>query len=239
MRPFRWTVSAPSRTGPVARWCSTRAAGTADGHGLLGRNYDFPTVTLSEFLGGQPWPDERPMVADPWIVEMHPTDGHASVCLVMGDVMGAMDGINSAGLAVALLADDVHPPLEASGRPQVGLSEIQVVRYLLDTCATVDEAKDALRIAKHYYQGLPCHFLIADRHGGSFVWEHSRHRNREIIVEPDDRARQSTRVHQPPVASLARCHRPRRRRSGGHRHEELRPMAGAHRGLAARNGHGC
>ena len=28
---------------------------------------------------------------------------------------------------------------------------------------------------------------IADRHGDSFVWEHSRHRNRELVVQPGRR----------------------------------------------------
>jgi hypothetical protein len=156
----------------------------SDGHPLLARNMDFPTTTFSEFQGRQPFPGERAAAADPWIVELHPDDGHASICIGFGDVMGGMDGINAAGLAVALLADSVQPPLEPLAGPQVGLSEAQVVRYLLDTCATAAEAKDALRLAKHYYQGLPCHYVVADRSGASFVWEHSRHRNRELVVEP-------------------------------------------------------
>jgi hypothetical protein len=60
-----------------------------------------------------------------------------------------------------------------------------VVRYLLDTCATVEEAKQALLLAKHYYFFTPCHFLVADRSGASFVWEHSPRRNREAIVTSD------------------------------------------------------
>jgi hypothetical protein len=96
-----------------------------------------------------------------------------------------MDGVNEAGLAVALLADNETPDPEPIGRPAVGLSEQQVVRYLLDTCATVDEAKQALLLAKHYYFFTPCHFVVADRSGRSFVWEHSPRRNVEAIVEPD------------------------------------------------------
>jgi hypothetical protein len=177
-------------TVPTRAGCSVAyypGDSTTNGHGLLGRNYDFGISTLSEFLGSQPWPGERPMVSDPWIVELHPSGGLASLTLGMFDVLGAMDGINSAGLTVALLADDVNPGLEPSMALQVGLAESQVVRYLLDTCRTVEDAKDALRIAKHYYLGIPCHFVVADRKGASFVWEHSRHRNLEIIVEPDDR----------------------------------------------------
>ncbi len=89
------------------------------------------------------------------------------------------------GLAVALLADNESPDPEPTGGPQVGLAEQQIVRYLLDTCATVDEAKDALLLAKQYYFFVPCHFVVADRSGRSFVWEHSATHNREAIVEGD------------------------------------------------------
>ena len=182
--PFRSDALGTLSRRPACSVTFHPGASMSDGHPLLARNMDFPTTTFSEFQGRPPFPGERAAVADPWIVELHPDDGHASICIGFGDVMGGMDGINAAGLAVALLADSVQPPLEPTATPQVGLSEGQVVRYLLDTCATVAEAKDALRLAKHYYQGLPCHYVVADRSGASFVWEHSRYRNREVIVEP-------------------------------------------------------
>ena len=159
-------------------------AGTKDGHGLLARNFDFPTATFTQLMGLPPLPGERPLAADPWVVELHPDDGYASVVVGIMDLMGAMDGINDAGLTVALLADNETPEPEPTGAPQVGLSEQQVVRYLLDSCATVEEAKEALLAAKHYYFFTPCHFVVADRSGDAFVWEHSPRRNRELIVTP-------------------------------------------------------
>ncbi len=159
--------------------------GTKDGHGILSRNFDFPTATLDQIMGGPGQPGERPLAADPWVVELHPDEGYASITVGIMDVAGAMDGINEAGLAVALLADNESPSPEPTGGPQVGLAEQQVVRYLLDTCATVDEAKDALLLAKQYYFFVPCHFVVADRSGRSFVWEHSAGHNREAIVDAD------------------------------------------------------
>jgi hypothetical protein len=156
---------------------------TKDGHGILSRNFDFPTATYSQMVGAAPPADERPLAADPWVVELHPDTGYASLVVGIMDVMGAMDGINEAGLTVALLADNETPEPEPVGGPSVGLAEHQVVRYLLDTCATVDEAKDALLAAKHYYFFTPCHYVVADRTGRSFVWEHSPRRNREVIVD--------------------------------------------------------
>jgi hypothetical protein len=164
---------------------------TREGHGVLARNFDFPVATFTQIVGLPPLVGERLLAADPWVIELHPDDGYASVTVGIMDLMGAMDGINEAGLSVALLADNETPDPEPTAQPRVGLSEQQVVRYLLDTCATVEEAKRALLLAKHYYFFTPCHFLVADRSGASFVWEHSRRRNHEVIVDaaPETRGR--------------------------------------------------
>ncbi len=58
-----------------------------------------------------------------------------------------------------------------------------MLRMLLDTCATVAQAKEALLMTKQYYYAVPVHYLIADRHGEAFVWECSQTRNREHIIE--------------------------------------------------------
>ncbi|WP_122263766.1 C45 family autoproteolytic acyltransferase/hydolase [Ornithinimicrobium cerasi] len=156
---------------------------TANGHGLLGRNFDFPTGTYSEIVGRPPTPGEGRLAADPWVLEIRPDHGHATVVVGIMDMMGGMDGINEAGLAVTLLADNESVAAEPSVVPQVGLSEQQVVRYLLEACRDVEEAKQALLLAKQYYVFVPCHFLVADRAGRSFVWEYSPGHNRECIVE--------------------------------------------------------
>lgn len=154
------------------------------GRSLLARNFEFPTGTYSELNGGARRPNERPLGADPWVIEPHPQDGYATLVVGIMDLLGGMDGINEKGLAVTLLADNESPHPEPSVVPQAGLSEQQVVRYLLDSCQDVGEAKQTLLIAKQYYNFVPCHFLIADRSGASFVWEYSPGHNREHIVEP-------------------------------------------------------
>ena len=173
--------------GPAG--CSTvvyPGSGTKDGHTLLARNFDFPTATFDELRGLPARPGTRRLAADPWIVELHPEGGLASVVIGIMDVLGGMDGVNEAGLAVSLLADNESPAPEPVGeRVQVGLSEQQVVRYLLDTCTTAVEAQEALLLAKHYYAFVPCHFVVADRTGASFVWEHSPGHNHEHVVVPD------------------------------------------------------
>lgn len=186
---------------------------TADGNGVVSRNYDFGTGTL---LDARPKPGELPVNARPYLLELHPDRGHASLALCAFDLLsGVLDGINAEGLTVTMLADDElqpkypNDPAEEGG---VGLDECQVLRFLLDTCANVEEAKEALLLAKQYYSFIPNHYLIADRHGKSFVWEYSHAHNREYIVENPGRPLISTnfRMHQhldgknPPSARQAK-----------------------------------
>jgi hypothetical protein len=97
-----------------------------------------------------------------------------------------MDGMNSAGLTVACLADGAErgdPPAERAYNTGVGLGTLQMQRYLLDTCGTTAEAKEALLTTKQYSEWIRCHYLVADRHGNAFIWELSPDGNREYILE--------------------------------------------------------
>ena len=155
----------------------------ASGHPTLSRNYDFPTGTLTEILGGEAQSGELPMTARPYVVETHPSDGGpACLFLCAYELLGGcIDGVNSEGLVVALLAIDEPVDADATLAPAVGLNEIQVLRFLLETCASTGGARDALLAAKQHWMFLPCHFLVADAAGDSFVWE--RTANREHLVE--------------------------------------------------------
>jgi hypothetical protein len=157
---------------------------TAAGHGVVSRNYDFTTGTL---MGTRPANGQLPATARPYVMEMYPDRGYASLSVCAYDLLGGvLDGINSEGLTVALLADDEiiakfgREPVPEGG---IGLYELQTLRMLLDTCATVEEAKEALLTTKQYYSFVPVHYLVADRHGKAFVWEHSHFRNRQHIIE--------------------------------------------------------
>lgn len=169
--------------------CSTvyyPPAYTQEGHAILSRNYDFTTGTIADLVGQPSPPNLRPTTADPYILEITPDQGYASLTLCAYDLLGGcVDGMNSAGLTVALLADDESMskyPMEPTRSAQAGLSEIEVTRFVLDTCATVDEAKAALMSVKQYYSFIPCHYIIGDRQGNSFVWEYSHAHNKEYIT---------------------------------------------------------
>jgi hypothetical protein len=157
---------------------------TADGKSVVSRNYDF---TLGTLRGSKPGPGEEAATTKPFLIEMHPERGYASLAVHSYDLLGGtIDGINSEGLTVAILADDElmsQHRMEGTFEPAAGLGVLQTARFLLDTCANVEEAKEALLQIKHYYEFIPCHYLVADRHGKSFVWEFSHTHNKEYIVE--------------------------------------------------------
>ena len=159
---------------------------TAEGKSIVSRNYDFTTGT---FRGTKPAAGELASTARPYLVEMYPDKGYPSMAMVAYDLLsGVIDGMNSEGLTVALLADDeLHEryKMEPTHDDAVGLGVLQMQRLLLDTCANVEEAKTALLMTKQYYELVSVHYLIADRHGKSFVWEHSQAHNREYIIESD------------------------------------------------------
>jgi hypothetical protein len=156
---------------------------TVEGRGVLSRNFDFTTGTIQ---GKKVPPGEISISSNPYVIEMYPDRGHASITLCLFDLLGgAVGGINAEGLTVALLADQdvlTEVPADPAPGPQAGLAVIQVARYLLDTCANVEEAQDALLEAKLYYLYIPCHFIVADRHGASFIWENSLIMNHGHIV---------------------------------------------------------
>jgi hypothetical protein len=171
-------------------------ATTVSGGGYLGRNYDFPICSLAEMLR-VPLPSsvmasQRPVMSQPYVMSWYPMDGgYASVAIHAFDLLsGTLDGMNSEGLVVAILADEeardaLGQQIERHPGPQqaIGLHELQVMRLLLDTCATAEDARTALLAVKQYYRFMPNHYLVADRAGHSFVYENSTGRNAQHVLE--------------------------------------------------------
>jgi len=154
--------------------------------GVLSRNLDFTTGNM---IGRRPRGTQPAALSRPYIIESYPDEGYPSLFLCSMDLLGtAFDGINSQGLCAALLTDTElmrEHKMEPSNDLQVGFNEIQLIRYLLETCADVDEAKDALLQVKQYYSFVPCHYIIADANGRAFLWELSYSRNKSHIIDSD------------------------------------------------------
>jgi hypothetical protein len=157
---------------------------TAAGTSVVSRDYDFSTGSLS--FGFLP-PGMLHPTSRPYLVELHPDRGYASIAMVAYDLLsGVLDGMNSEGLTVTMAMDDElfsKYTQEPTLAPATGLGELQTMRLLLDTCATAEEAKEALLTTKQYYQYVPVHYLVADRFGKSFVWEYAEGHNKEFIIE--------------------------------------------------------
>ncbi|HKV91045.1 MAG TPA: C45 family autoproteolytic acyltransferase/hydrolase [Candidatus Angelobacter sp.] len=154
---------------------------TASGKSVVSRDYDYSTGSLyfGPLQPGMLHPTSRP-----YLLELHPDKGYASLAMVAYDLLsGVLDGINSEGLTVTMAMDEeLMPKMEPAGI-SAGLGELQTLRLILDTAATADEAKQILLDTKQYYAFIPVHYLIADRFGNAFVWEYSQAHNREFIIE--------------------------------------------------------
>jgi predicted choloylglycine hydrolase len=158
------------------------AAFMKTGHDILSRNFDFSTRTLEVT---DPRTGKKPAQVIPYVFEIYPDKGYPSLCICAYDYLGGvLDGINSQGLAVAVFAE--HETMNAS-KPEagIGMHEILCMRYLLDTCGDTEQAKQAMLSLKHYYISIPCHYLIADKSGKSFIFEISPTRDKTFVLDGD------------------------------------------------------
>ncbi|GGS79658.1 hypothetical protein GCM10010156_43010 [Planobispora rosea] len=176
----------PGGSGCSVVW-SPASAGP-DGRTRIGRNYDFFTMGVTQLIqsisGGSPEPsDEPPMASQPYVIATIPDGGLASTVITMNELDGCMEGINAAGLTVALLIADAEATAAGpvmSG-PQVGVNEVQLPRFVLDTCEDAEQARKTLLDAEQYVTGVACHYLIADASGRAFVWERGDDGSRHVV----------------------------------------------------------
>lgn len=155
---------------------------TEKGHNIMSRNFDFTTGTAE---GKIPEEGEMALMEKPYIFQIYPDEGYDSIAICAFDLMGGvMDGINSEGLVVSVLGDE-ETMAKFGIQPSngVGLHELLSMRYLLDNCKDTDEAKEAMLYLKHYYGFVPCHYIVADDKGNSFIFEFSSVRNSIHIIE--------------------------------------------------------
>lgn len=158
------------------------ASTTENGHNIMSRNYDFIT---GDITGRKPQKGQLAMMARPILFEIYPDQGYSSISLCAFEYLGGvLDGINSEGLVVSILAEE-ESGNKVGREPgnEVGMHELMGMRYLLDNCKNVEEAKEALLSLKHYYSFIPCHYIIGDKTGKSFIFEFSPTRNRSYVID--------------------------------------------------------
>ncbi|MCP3965771.1 MAG: linear amide C-N hydrolase [Lentisphaerae bacterium] len=149
-------------------------AQSLNGNPILGRTCDFYFCSLAKLTGTKPVPRQCDLFQRSFVLEIYPDKGYASMSFGTLDLLNPIiGGINEKGLVVCSLADDSLPgemtPL--GGGRLCGLTPLQVVRYILDNCATVEEAKLAYinNVRTTIFDST--HLLVAEPSGKSSVFE--------------------------------------------------------------------
>ena len=149
--------------------CSCASFSGASGPMLI-RNFDFTLRSFADLVG-RPASQMRPMVDPVILMKIEPDIGRSTISLVGMDLfLGAIDGINDVGFCAALLSLSNENLLPQAARFD-RVDELSVVRILLEQCECVREAVELFRDLPKYTVFLPCHYIVADRHGDSAVLE--------------------------------------------------------------------
>jgi predicted choloylglycine hydrolase len=124
---------------PSCTVVAVSGAHTIDGKTLFGRNYDA-----------------GPEFADFTLYRTYPEGGLAHIGCAYDLLVGREDGVNEAGLAIAVTGVHGH------NTDEPGLWDHIPVRAVLDRCGTVDEAVTLLETLPHLWTK---NFLVADKTG--------------------------------------------------------------------------
>lgn len=169
---------------------------TIRNHNIVSRNEDFLLCSLEDtfklMINDNIPENSKSALSEIYILEMYPDNSYPSISIISFEAFGeCLSGVNSQGLIVTHLADQSinivdlnrHFSKNNSSCYQIGLNCFLSLRYLLDTCSNVVQAKKALLSLKKYFLNFPVQLMIADRHGQSFVWENSLNDCSEYITE--------------------------------------------------------
>lgn len=157
-------------------------------HNFYVSNRDYYLASMSEIMDGKRKPGEGDFSCNVFVIELYPDQGYPSIGIGILDLLSInIDTINSKGLSVAVLADDTygtdHTIHDMSH--QSGLYLYQMVRLITDTCATLEDAKEAVLNNKMSMAILPAHFMVMDSSGRSFIYEKSSGDFSDRFVESD------------------------------------------------------
>jgi len=175
---YDWYDSAKSGTAADLTTCSAAMLPIekSDGGVYVSRNYDMMAMVMWSEVFGKKAPEGSYRFAERYIVlETRPDKGYKSIQIGGNEALHPyVDGINEKGLYVTVFHDPDSIGNEGtptSGMKIAGLPLTQVPTLLLDTCASVEEAKLKI-LANHVMQTMMrVHLLIADASGNATVFE--------------------------------------------------------------------
>ena len=98
-----------------------------------------------------------------FVIELYPGHGYASIGVGTGDLLSVISAMNEKGL-IAVLHTDNYTMINTDPKPDYSglVFPTQMLRYILDTFSTVEEAKIAVLNNKLSLTFEPAHLLIAD-----------------------------------------------------------------------------
>lgn len=150
--------------------------------GLLGHNMDYQLLSITKLLK---IPGDAPnMFTRNYVVELYPDKGYSSIGVGTGDLLSLVSGMNEKGLIAVLQTDNytiinTDPKTDVSGL----VYPTQILRCVLDTCKTVEEAKTVILNNKISLTFEPAHLLIADTSGKSLIVEINSKNTRIELTE--------------------------------------------------------
>ncbi len=163
--------------------CAAFSAQDNDGNRLFGRNYDFSPARTSMILKTNPEKGRYTSIStvDLGFLGIEPgsyLSGFMQEVLCLAAAYIPLDGINDQGLSVGILmttqGDNDNPTVATDQQDpnKENYTSTTMLRYMLDYCATVDEAVEfAKSVNLHDSASTSFHYMIADANGDSVVLE--------------------------------------------------------------------
>ncbi len=158
---------------------------TEGGGGFLGHNMDYPLCSINKLLK-LPEGNAPPMFTRNYVIELYPDKGYASIGVGTGDLLSVVTGMNEKGL-IAILHTDNYTAINTNPKTDISglIFPTQILRYVLENCQTVEEAKTAILNQKLSLTFEPGHLLIADTSGRSITVELNPKNMRVEFTEND------------------------------------------------------
>ena len=164
--------------------CSAFTAKEADGTVRMGRNYDFKYDTSALIVHCKP-KDGYESIAFSALDNLQANDADANLKKKLACVAApfvCLDGMNEAGVSIAVLTLDSEPVNQKTGKEVIGTT--LAIRLVLDYAATTEEA---LTLLEKYDMlatgGRDYHFYITDASGDGRVVEYDcESETRELVA---------------------------------------------------------
>ncbi len=162
---------------------------TANGHTLVGRNYEWYIVSAMEMFTGKKYAGAPLMGKHGFIAEFYPDQGYASMQTTGMDLLNfQLDGINEHGLFADSLVDQQGPgePTPFVGGHNTGLGQMHIISLLMNRCRTVKEAKLMILQQRIFFPVEAIHWIISDPTGASTIFEIDSKTGEYVFVDSNE-----------------------------------------------------